>query len=221
MKTTDLFNKAFERDDMQLFTTLKNDQRNIFDIVVGKFKASDGTRHDIHYTNDPIKMLGCGYRIVSSYSPQSESFKYLPSFVLQDYIGMLYVADEHLYYIDRNDIRLAAPNYLVRAFVMIDPESRRILYKMPMYTDEHTKFATVFDSIKEEGFGFLRSETVAPEIHLDVLDLYKPKDAKGNKMYPKAHIAICGRQYPSREAQDAYYLKMNWYKSFGKKKDDK
>lgn len=215
MKTTDIFNKAFGRNDMQNFTTRKNNENCIFDVVVGQFRATDGTVKDIHYTNDPVKMLGCGYRIKSSYSPESESFKYLPSFVLQDYIGMLYIRADGNYYIERNGIVLEAPNYASRMFVMINPESKKILYKMPVYTDD-VRLRGAFDSIEHEGFGRVLSDTVAPEIHLDVLDLYRAPNTKG--AFPKRHIGVCGMTYACRESVDAYQMRMAAYNNRSKKK---
>lgn len=218
MTTFELFNKVFERTDMDKFTTLKNDQNNIFDNVIGEFKAK-GEAHKIHFTNDPVKLLGCGFRIESSYSPQSESFKYLPSFVLQDYIGMLYITDGSSYYIEKNGERIIAPNYLVRAFVMFNPQTKKILFKMPVYTDNNNLYFA-FESIDDVGHGILTSDTVAPEIHLDVLDLlYVGGTNKG--LYPKRHIAICGHQYPIRENREAWIEKMNKYKRYGKLKVEK
>lgn len=215
MKTTDIFNKAFGRKDLQNYTTTKNNEDNIFDEVIGKFHGTDGTLQDIHYTNDPIKMLGCGYRIKSSYSPESKSFKYLPSFVLQDYIGMLYIRADGDYYIERNGVVLEAPNYAVRAFVMINPESKKILFKMPVYTDD-TRLYGAFDSIPHEGFGKVLSDTVAPEIHLDVLDLLRAPNTNGS--FPKRHIALCAKQYGCKESTDEYIARLDLFHKQPKKR---
>lgn len=216
MTTVELFNKVFERTDMDKFTTMKNDPNNIFDDIIGEFKLKN-TVHNIHFTNDPIKLLGCGFRIPSSYSPQSESFKYLPSFVLQDYIGMLYISDDSCYYICRNGEKIIAPNYLVRAFVMFNPQTKKILYIMPQYTDDYN-LQTAFLGVEEVGHGILTSDTVAPEIHLDVLRLLKVGGSKGK--YPKRHIAICGNDYPIRENEVRWLEKLNSYKRWGKLKVD-
>lgn len=215
MRTTDIFNKAFGRDDLQNYTTKKNNEENIFDEVIGKFHLTDGTIHEIHFTNDPVKMLGCGFRIKSSYSPESESFKYLPSFVLQDYMGMLYIKADGQYYIERNGLEIVAPNYASRMFVMINPESKKILYKMPVYTDDQ-RFAGAFEQVEEEGFGKLLSDTVAPEIHLDVLELYRAPKTKGQ--FPKRHIAVCGGVYACRENIDRYHKRVLDFMNHSKKK---
>lgn len=189
MRTINKMMKAFGRDDLLDFTGQYKQKSRFFDIVVGKYKG-----YDIKLTNDPEKLLGCGFRLQSSYSPTSASFKYLPSFVLQDYIGMLYITDGTRYKLDMNGIDFVAPNYLARAFVMIVPGSHDILFKMPTYADK--EYYCAFDDIEDKGWGYIYTRTKAPEIHLDVLDLYQVKQNSG---YANEHIAICGRQYPCKE----------------------
>ena len=189
MKTINKMIKAFNRDDLLDFTGQYKQKGKYFDIVVGKYKD-----YDIRLTNDPEKLLGCGFRLQSSYSPTSISFKYLPSFVLQDYIGMLYITDGERYKLDMNGIDFIAPNYLARAFVMIVPNTKDILFKMPTYSDK--EYYDAFDDIEDKGWGYIYSNTKAPEIHLDVLDLYQVKHNTG---YHNEHIAICGTPYPCKE----------------------
>lgn len=194
MKTINKMIKAFGRDDLLDFTGQYKQKGRFFDIVVGKYKGMS-----IRLTNDPEKLLGCGFRLQSSYSPTSASFKYLPSFVLQDYIGMLYITDGTRYKLDMNGIDFVAPNYLARAFVMIAPGSQDILFKMPTYSDK--EYYDAFNDIEDKGWGYVYANTKAPEIHLDVLDLYQVKHNTG---YPNEHIAICGRQYPCKESASRF-----------------
>lgn len=203
MKMSDLiekFNKAFCRNDFQDFCCYKQQPENIFTKKIGKFtNEKTGEVETIWFTNDPEKMLGCGYTIKSSYSPTSESFKYLPSFVLQDYIGMIYITSGKNIEKNFNGIVFNAPEYKAREFVMIHPKTGYILYKMPIYTED-TFYIGAFDSVKENGFGCVKSYTKAPEIHLDVLSLCRV-DAECVP-FNKAHYAICAIMYPCKEYVD-------------------
>lgn len=202
-----LFNRAFNRDDFDDFCNSKKEEKT-FTKIIGKFYLQNKFKEfNIKLTNDPLKMIGCGFTIPSSYSPTSPSFKYLPSFVLQDYIGMIYITDGTSVVRDINGIKFKAPRYIARAFVMIT-KTGRILFKMPTYT-EYDDFFWAFDSVKEVGYGCVYSKTKAPEIHLDVLKLYYCPDSKRDKRYEKQHLALCGHMYPSREAEDIYKERKN------------
>ena len=194
MKTINKMIKAFNRDDLLDFTGQYKQKGKYFDVIVGKYKD-----YDIRLTNDPEKLLGCGFRLQSSYSPTSTSFKYLPSFVLQDYIGMLYITDGTRYKLDMNGIDFIAPNYLARAFVMIVPNTQDILFKMPTYSDK--EYYDAFDDIEDKGWGYIYANTKAPEIHLDVLDLYQVKHNTG---FANEHIAICGTPYSCKESASRF-----------------
>lgn len=205
LETIDKMNKAFDRKDLGSFCEKKKTNGAIFDKIIKDFiHPKTGQTYGIHITNDPEKMLGCGFRILSSYSPRSQSFKYLPTFVLQDYIGMLYITDEKELTINVKGNEFKAPNYLARAFVMLNPDTSYILCKMPTYTDDDFLYS-VFDFIKEKGFGIIKSNTYPPEIHLDCLDLYYSDLFNGN--HPKSHIAVCGIRMPCIE-----YYKDKGYK---------
>jgi hypothetical protein len=208
MATVDMiekFNKAFKRNDLGSFCLLKKNDGAIFDKIIKDYiHPYTGEKYAIHLTNDPIKMLGCGFRIKSSYSPSSPSFMYLPTFVLQDYIGMLYITDGTTIVKDINGIEFEAPNYIARAFVMINPDSHYILCKMPTYyTPSDKSLWYCFEDVKEKGFGVCKTKTFAPEIHLDCLDLFYADLHSGQK--PQAHIAVCGVKQPCFE----------WYKNKG------
>lgn len=202
------FNKGFSRNDLQDFCFYKQQAGSIFTKKIGKFiNEANGTVETIWFTNDPEKMLGCGYTIKSSYSPTSASFKYLPSFVLQDYIGMIYIKTDKTLEHNFNGETFVAPEYKVRAFVMIHPKTGYILFKMPTYTADNA-YANAFDSVKESGFGMVKSYTRAPEIHLDVLSLCRVDSEC--VPFNKAHIAICAIGYPCKESVDNY-RKHRWW----------
>lgn len=202
------FNKAFARNDLQDFCFYKQQAGNIFTKKIGRFtNEKTGTIETIWFTNDPVKMLGCGYTIKSSYSPTSVSFKYLPSFVLQDYIGMIYIKGDNTIEHNFNGETFEAPEYKVRAFVMIHPKTGYILFKMPTYTADDT-YRYAFESIRESGFGMVKSYTKAPEIHLDVLSLCRVDSEC--EAFNKAHIAICAIGYPCKETVEAY-KKHRWW----------
>lgn len=201
-------NKTFDRNDLDLFCAKKKQYGAIFDKIIKDYiHPETGEKYAIHLTNDPEKMLGCGFRIKSSYSPTSPSFKYLPSFVLQDYIGMLYITDDTTVSINVKGTEFEAPNYLVRAFVMLNPDSNYILFKMPTYTDDKYLWGA-FDFIKEKGFGIVKSNTFSPEIHLDCLELYYADLVHGDR--PQTHIALCGVRQPCVENMKAYKGYINY-----------
>lgn len=191
------FNKAFNRKDLGAFCCKKKMECEIFDKIIKDYiHPLTGVKYAIHITNDPEKMIGCGFKIKSSYSPSSKSFKYLPTFVLQDYIGMLYITDGTTIETNVNGVEFEAPNYIVRAFVMLNPDTHYILCKMPTYTEDKHMY-NAFDSVKEKGFGICKTPTYAPEIHLDCVDLYYADLVSGS--HPQSHIAVCGVHQPCLE----------------------
>jgi len=205
LDTIDKMNRAFGRKDLGLFCMKKKQDGAIFDKIIKDFiHPKTGEKCAIHITNDPEKMLGCGFRIQSSYSPKSSSFEYLPTFILQDYIGMLYITDGSTIAINVKGIEFEAPNYLARAFVMLNPDTNYILCKMPIYTDDHDLYGA-FDFIKEKGFGVIKSNTFAPEIHLDCVELFYADLVHGG--HPQSHVAVCGVQQPCIE-----YYKQRGYR---------
>jgi len=204
------FNNAFDRSDFQDYCFYKQQAGNIFTKKIGKYiNTKTNEVETIWFTNDPEKMIGCGFTIKSSYSPDSKSFKYLPSFVLQDYIGMIYIKTENTIKKDINGIEFEAPEYKARAFVMIHPKTGYILYKMPTYCSEN-EYYYAFDSIKEVGFGCIKSYTKAPEIHLDVLAICLIDSERVAFEMPKAHYALCAIAYPCKEYVDNRFNKGYW-----------
>lgn len=197
IETIDKMNIAFKRNDLGFFCMKKKQEGAIFDKIIKDFiHPVTGEKCAIHITNDPAKMLGCGFRIQSSYSPSSMSFKYLPTFVLQDYIGMLYITDGSTIAVNVRGIDFEAPNYLARAFVMLNPDTNYILCKMPTYTDDKSLY-NAFDFIKEKGFGVIKSNTFPPEIHLDCVELFYADLLHGG--HPQSHVAVCGVRQPCIE----------------------
>lgn len=191
---TNKFMRAFNRNDLLDFIGKSKSRERFYDRVIGHWK-----KYQIHLTNDPEKMLGCGFRLHSSYSPDSPSFKYLPSLVWQDYMGMLYITDGSRYKMEMNGEEFVAPNYLARAFVMINPGTTEMLVKMPTYADP--EFYKAFDNVEDKGFGHVGVFNKAPEIHLDTLKLYQWGNHAG---FMDQHIAICGSPYPCKESVAIY-----------------
>lgn len=155
----------------------------------------------LYLTNDPEKMLLCGARIQSSYSPSSPSFEYLPTLVLQPYIGMVYNKNETRegWFIDTDKGRILAPDYISRAFVMLD-EKDNIIYVMPVYSDDPKEYLKAEYRMLMPGnrFAAVKSNTPPIEIHLDCIDLYRC----GNE-----HVAIAGNLITCKEYTD----KQNMY----------
>lgn len=172
-------------------------EHKTFDKVIGK--TDDGK--DIHFTNDPEKMFLCGARIQSSYSPSSPSFRYLPSFVLQPYIGMVYITDGLEYYIPTDKGDIVAPNYLARAFVLLIGchRDRQIGYVMPTYTDDN-KWYGIFEGLCHNDTRVLHTNTPPIEIHLDCIEQYKQHDGT---------VIICGHPITPLEYRQARF---NYYK---------
>lgn len=162
----------------------------IIDKCIGKTKHGE-----VWFTTDPEKMLMCGASIKSSYSPDSKSFDYLPTLVLQPYIGMIYIAYDENWGLDTTAGMIVAPKYKCRAFVM--HENGNILAKFPTY-EEPNKF--LFDPLKmfepEKKFVAITSNTPPVEIHLDCMDLWHHKDG---------HVATYGQYINPQELVDEYY----------------
>lgn len=166
--------------------------------VIGK--TPDGK--DVWFTNDPEYMLLCGATIPSSYSPSSESFKYLPTLVLQPYIGMIYVKHEEddVMYIPTDKGDVEAPRYSCRAFVM--HEKGKILAKFPTYYEDIDDFGAL-DEWQTTKFVSITSATPPVEIHLDCMEQY---------VHEFGHIAIYGKYITPQEQLDMYHNKTNWWK---------
>lgn len=148
----------------------------------------------INFTNDPMKMILCGASIESSYSPQSPSFKYLPTLVLQPYIGMIYIKDpEYTMVLNTPKGELIAPKYKCRAFVMCT--GKKILKKFPTYTEDHTLY-NAFDCIKDKPLAVIHSNTPPVQIHLDCMDMFEQESG---------HTAVCGRRITPFETIEMYY----------------
>jgi hypothetical protein len=75
---------------------------------------------------------------------------------------------------------------------------------MPTYTDDHDLYGA-FDFIKEKGFGVIKSNTFAPEIHLDCVELFYADLVHGG--HPQSHVAVCGVRQPCIE-----YYKQRGYR---------
>ena len=163
--------------------------------IIGKSTSGK----DVWFTNDPEKMLLCGATIPSSYSPSSESFKYLPTLVLQPYIGMIYTEhkDGLQMYIPTDKGDIEAPKYECRAFVMHD--NGKILAKFPTYTSN--SFNDSYFELEEwekTDFVSITSATPPVEIHLDCMDQFK---------HPDGHVAVFGKYITPQEQLDMFKRK--------------
>lgn len=161
--------------------------------VIGK--TPDGK--DVWFTNDPEYMLLCGATIPSSYSPLSESFKYLPTLVLQPYIGMIYVKHEEngVMYIPTDKGDVEAPRYACRAFVM--HEKGKILAKFPTYYEKEDDFRAL-DNWNTKKFVSITSITPPVEIHLDCMEQY---------VHEYGHVAVFGKYITPQEQLDMFTRK--------------
>lgn len=139
----------------------------------------------IIYTNDPVKLLGCGTAKYSSYSPQAPFYKHLPSWICQDYVGMVYLASDgdkkHWTY---NGVEFECPYYLTRAFAITDGE--RVRY-FPSYGDYYFELPADQDTL------IITTNCPPPTIHLDEGLLCKRNDGKDG------HIAIFADAIPSQD----------------------
>lgn len=158
-------------------------------------KTPDGD--SVWFTNNPQQMLLCGATIPSSYSPSSESFKYLPTLVLQPYIGMIYVIhkDKVQMYIPTDEGDILAPKYACRAFVMHD--NGEILAKFPTYCDRDYDCCAL-DEWNTTDFVSITSATPPVEIHLDCMDQFK---------HPDGHVAVFGKYITPQEQLDMFKRK--------------
>ena len=156
--------------------------------IIGK--TPDGK--DIYFTNDPEQMLLCGATILSSYSPDSPSFVYLPTLVLQPYIGMIYVRDGSTgLYIATEKGNIVAPKYLSRAFVM--HKDLGIVAKFPTYSERGRECD--LEEWESDEHVIIESDTPPIEIHLDCLDQLKKENG---------HVAVFGKYITPQEQLDMY-----------------
>lgn len=169
------------------------ERRNI-DENTTKVIGKTPTGQDIWFTNDPEKMLLCGATIPSSYSPVSPSFMYLPTLVLQPYIGMIYVVhkDKLQMYLPTEKGDIEAPKYYCRAFVM--HKNCEILAKFPTYGGSNG-WCEDLDAFERDEFTAIKSDTPPVEIHLDCMDQFATKDG---------HVAVFGKYITPQEQVDVY-----------------
>ena len=170
---------------LKAFPTLKqweiNQLKKRYREGVHEFDCGDGCI----YTNDPVKMLGCGTATYSSYSPQAPFYKHLPSWICQDYVGMIYFQDKHrtkkwVY----NDVEFECPLYLTRAFVIRDGKRYRYF---PSYGEYYLEMPAEQDTL------IIKADCPPPTIHLDFGFLCNRDDGK------EGHIAIFADRIPSQD----------------------
>lgn len=142
----------------------------------------------IVYTNDPVKLLGCGTAKFSSYSPNAPFYKHLPSWILQDYVGMAYFAGHGTKRWTYNNVEFECPYYLTRAFVIRDGQKVRYF---PSYGDYYFELPENQDTL------IITSDCPPPTIHLDEGFLCKRTDGKDG------HIAIFADRILSQD-QDCF-----------------
>ncbi len=152
---------------------------------------------NVRLTNDPELMIMCGATIPSSYSPDSPSFPFLPTLVLQPYIGMLYVpsATGDKYTIETKAGNITAPEYACRAFVIINKD-REILAKMPTYS--LMAGCDWLDDYATTNAVAVKSQTPPIQIHLDCIDQYKMDDG---------HMIVCGSYIQPQEFKETSWWK--------------
>lgn len=136
-----------------------------------------------YYTTDPVKLLGCGATVYSSYSPDAPFYDFLPSFIFQDYVGMLYRTTGDNVKFDYNGVEFECPAYATRRFVLTGEDGGKIC--MPSYG-----FASPVGIKDESASVIIKSDDKAPEIHLDgVLLLERDNGGHyavyGNRIFPK------------------------------------
>lgn len=158
--------------------------------IIGRAPNGDA----VWFTNNPEMMLLCGATILSSYSPSSESFKYLPTLVLQPYIGMIYIIhkDKIQMYLSTDKGDILAPKYACRAFVMHD--NGEILAKFPTYQDKEYEYG-LLDCWDTDKFVNITSATPPVEIHLDCMDQFKCEEG---------HVAVFGKYITPQEQLDMF-----------------
>lgn len=139
----------------------------------------------VYFTNDPVKLLGCGTAKHSSYSPEAPFYKHLPSWICQDYVGMVYFSKgQHKKWV-YNNVCFSCPLYLTRAFVIRDGTRSRYF---PCYGDYD------FDLPQEQDTVIIKADCPAPTIHLDEGFLCRRTDGK------EGHIAVFGDRIPPRDS---------------------
>ena len=168
--------KAFpELKQWEIDQLKKRYRKGIVEMEVG-----DG----VVYTNDPVKLLGCGTAKRSSYSPSAPFYKHLPSWICQDYVGMVYFANEDKKHWTYNDVEFECPYYLTRAFVVRDGSNYRYFGS---YGDYYLETPT------EQPTLIIAADCPPPTIHLDQGLLCKRTDGK------EGHLAIFADPIPSQD----------------------
>ena len=134
-------------------------------------------------TNDPVKMLGCGATVSSSYSPDSPSFDFLPSFVFQPYVMMAYKTNGNTVKFEHNGVELECPEYDNRCFILYNDAG---VVCLPSYGKPGQGEFSVQDELETI---VIHSPTRPPEIHLDGVSLYSDFGAHyavfGQRVAPK------------------------------------
>lgn len=136
------------------------------------------------YTNDPVKLLGCGTAKYSSYSPSAPFYKHLPSWICQDYVGMVYFSNGDKKHWTYNGVEFECPYYLTRAFVISDGGKHRYF---PSYGDYY------FDLPKKQPTIIMPIDCPPPTIHLDFGLLCERTDGKDG------YLAIFADAIPSQD----------------------
>lgn len=149
----------------------------------------------LYYTNDPVKMLGCGTAKYSSYSPQAPFYKHLPSWIVQDYVRMVYVPGKYNKSWTYNGVTFSCPFYLTRAFVIMSGSKFRYFGS---YGDYYLELPDEQPTI------IVKADCPAPTIHLDEGYLCKRDDDK------PGHIAVFADRIPPQDS-DCFRI---WDKQF-------
>ena len=175
------------RDILKAFPTLKkweiNQLKKRYREGIKEFKIKG-----LIYTNDPVKMLGCGTAAHSSYSPSAPFYKHLPSLVLQDYVYMAYYTDGTVSEWTRNNVLFSCPYYITRSFVI---KKDRDMYYIGFYGQYHLSVP------HDQPTLIIKADCPPPTIHLDDGLLCKRDDDK------EGHIAIFATRIPSQD-QDCF-----------------
>ena len=178
---TDKENEVFEKI-LKMFPKMEGWVKVMLERKVINSKTVD-LGSGCYYTTDPVKLLGCGATVYSSYSPDAPFYDFLPSFIFQDYVGMLYRTDGTNVRFDYNGVELECPTYITRCFVLNGEEGRKIC--MPSYG-----FGKPVGIKDESESVIIESDDKAPEIHLDGVVLLARDNGGhyavyGNRIFPK------------------------------------
>lgn len=178
MTTLELKEFIMEKDKiLKMFPRMSKWVKDMLEDRYSQGVTDKDVGNGFRITNDPVKMLGCGATVSSSYSPDSPSFDFLPSFVFQPYVSMVYKPSGNTVKFEHNGVELECPEYNTRCFVLMNEECVKCL---PSYGKPGVKGFKV--SAEPQTF-VVHSPTRPPEIHLDGVDLYYDGDA---------HYAVCG-----------------------------